>query len=76
MLGNGSGTYLEHQLKRHHRLALVTLPLLMPLPMPLLLDTSLDARCVYALNFLRFYINDLVDRIDFFILNLTTLTFT
>ena len=35
-LGNGSGVDLECQVKRHHRLALVTLPL------------PLDARCGYA----------------------------
>ena len=42
-LGNGSGVDLERQVKRHHRLALVTLPL------PLTL--TLDARCGYSLNF-------------------------
>ena len=35
-LENGSGTDLEHQVKHHHRLALVTLPL------------PLDAWCGYA----------------------------
>ena len=39
-LCNGSGTHLEHQGKRHHRLALVLL--LLPL------DAPLDARCGYA----------------------------
>ena len=37
-IGNGSGVNLECQVKRHHRLALVTLPL------------PLDARCGYALR--------------------------
>ena len=36
-LCNGSGTHLEHQVKRHHRLALVTL--------------TLDARCGYTLRY-------------------------
>ena len=36
-LCNGSGTHLERQVKHHHRLALVTLPL------------TLDARCGYTL---------------------------
>ena len=38
-LCNGSGTHLEHQGKRHHRLASVTLPLPLPLPP----DAPLDA---------------------------------
>ena len=45
-LCNGSGTHLERQVKRHHRLALVTLPLTLDVP----LDVPLDARCGYTLN--------------------------
>ena len=41
-LCNGSGTHLELQVKRHHRLALVTLPL------PLTPDTPPEARCEYT----------------------------
>ena len=41
-LCNRSGTHLERQVKRHHRLALVTLLLL--------LDVPLDARCGYTLR--------------------------
>ena len=47
-LGNGSGVDLERQVKRHHKLALVTLPL--PLP----LDAPLDAQCGYALKRVKF----------------------
>ena len=45
-LCNGSGTHLEHQVKHHHRLALVALPL----PLTLILDAPLDTRCGYTLN--------------------------
>ena len=45
-LYNGSGTHLEHQVKRHHRLALATLPLMLTLT----LDVLLDARCGYTVN--------------------------
>ena len=46
-LCNGSGIHLEWQVKRHHRLTLVTLLL----PLTLTLDAPLDARCGYTLNF-------------------------
>ena len=43
-LCNGSGTHFECQVKRHHRLALVTLQL------HLTLDVPLDAWCGYTLK--------------------------
>ena len=45
-LCNGSGTHLECQVKRHHRLALVMLMLTLDAQ----LDALLDARCGYTLN--------------------------
>ena len=45
-LCNGSGTHLEHQVKHHHRLALVMLPLMLDVP----LDAAFDARCGYTLR--------------------------
>ena len=41
-LCNGSETHLERQVKHHHRLALVTLPLT--------LDAPRDVRCGYTLR--------------------------
>ena len=49
-LCNGSGTHLECQVKRHHRLALVTLPLPLMLMLDMPLDAPLDARCDYTLR--------------------------
>ena len=49
-LCNGSGTHLEHQVKRHHRLVLVTLPLSLMLTLDVPFDALLDARCGYTLK--------------------------
>ena len=48
-LGNGSGVDLERQVNRHHRLALVTLPLTLTLT----LDAPLDVRSGYSFNLLH-----------------------
>ena len=47
-LCNGSGTHLECQGKHHHRLALVTLLLPLPLTLDAPLDAPVDTRCGYA----------------------------
>ena len=58
-LCNGSGTHLEHQVKRHHKLALVTLTLTLDAPLTLgvviPLDTSqLQSSVGLILNFFAF----------------------
>ena len=64
-LGNGSGVDLECQVKHHHRLALVILPLL------LTLDTA--ARCVHSLKIFTGR-NEVVAKVSF--LHLSVILFT
>ena len=54
-LKNGSGTDLKRQGKRHHRLALVTLPLPLPLPLPLDAAAAADVRSVHTLSHVFVY---------------------